>query len=1094
MILAIPPGYTGPDPIVSNASVSSPTTESDLTNNTASVSTPLGANPADLELGKTGPAQVAAGNNVIYTLVVTNRGPGQATGVMLEDPTPAGLTFSSAGAPCQAGFPCTLGTLGANASVTIPVTFIVPANYAGANPVVNTAMVQGNEPDGNNANNSATVLTAVDSGLADLRIVETGPSSTELGETVTYTMVITNDGPGIATDVVLSDTAPAGLVFVGASVPCATGLPCPLGDLAPGSSITVSVTFRVPPDYAGLNPFSHPVLVETTAADPDLANNTATVHTTIPLPPQADLALAKTATPDPVQVSSTLTYTLTVTNNGPAIATGVTIQDTLPAGITLQTTMPGAPVCTVAGTTVRCALGSVASGASATVTLSGMVTAAHGLTNTASVGAQEPDPNPGDNTATVTTTGNTPPLADNDVATTTPNTPVTINVLGNDSDPDGDPVQVVSVTQPANGRVVINADGTITYTPNPGFRGPDTFTYTISDGRGGTDTAMVTVNFTNVFDPPSGRKIVNISGLPELEWKQVWINDGNVTAVRTRISDPIPSEFTYVEGSLSCEGRGRSTVDRCVFEATTNRTIYEGDIAPDLNGSTEEDSLNEVVIIFRTLIPPGVIQAENQAFTNWDANGDGSIDDDVQGGQGAVLSSATAGQGDPTRTLLPGLACLFQQRALSGAGLPGDETDEQIDNPEDAGIDVIESLRAVGADEVFALTTPMAGDGVAGSAVALAALDVPFRGTSVSRSIVVTVDNGAAPQALDVVENVGRKRENIVVNQEHVVVTAQGVIAELLVTALAAPETLHIEVIAPTAAPTPLPGNAASMLVRITLSSGQTALRSPMRLYLPYPDANQDRVVDGANLPIQETDLTVWFFDSARRTWVHLPEARVFTALNILLVPTAQTGLFGVFQAFDGSLGMVGTSGPAPQPPRSATAQGNGWQDIGVALRYPFLTSWNTTALADGNYELRVVCAESVAALAAFQGSASGGPAGASGGGGGGGCFIATAAFGSPLAAQVQVLREFRDRYLLPHAVGRWLVAVYYHVSPSLATLIRKHEGLGVVARVGLTPVVWTVSVWLHGTVIQQVLLVMGVVLCGTGLGWGVYRRRRWRQ
>jgi len=88
---------------------------------------------------------------------------------------------------------------------------------------------------------------------------------------------------------------------------------------------------------------------------------------------------------------------------------------------------------------------------------------------------------------------NLPPVANDDAATTDEGTAVTVAVLGNDSDPDGDTLTVSGVTQGANGSVVINGNQTVTYTPNGGFFGTDTFTYTASDGRGGTDTAVVTI-------------------------------------------------------------------------------------------------------------------------------------------------------------------------------------------------------------------------------------------------------------------------------------------------------------------------------------------------------------------------------------------------------------------------------------------------------------------------------------------------------------------------------------------------------------------------------------------------------------------------
>lgn len=93
-----------------------------------------------------------------------------------------------------------------------------------------------------------------------------------------------------------------------------------------------------------------------------------------------------------------------------------------------------------------------------------------------------------------------PPIAVADSTSTAPGTPVVISVRNNDSDPNNDPLTITNVTQPANGTAVINPDGTVTYTPNSGFIGTDTFTYTISDGRGGTATATVTV-FVGVSPP-----------------------------------------------------------------------------------------------------------------------------------------------------------------------------------------------------------------------------------------------------------------------------------------------------------------------------------------------------------------------------------------------------------------------------------------------------------------------------------------------------------------------------------------------------------------------------------------------------------------
>lgn len=88
------------------------------------------------------------------------------------------------------------------------------------------------------------------------------------------------------------------------------------------------------------------------------------------------------------------------------------------------------------------------------------------------------------------------PSAVDDTATTKEGKPVAVNVLSNDSDPDGDALSIVALTAPANGRVVSKKHAPVTYKPNGGFRGVDRFTYTVSDGKSGTDTATVTVTVT----------------------------------------------------------------------------------------------------------------------------------------------------------------------------------------------------------------------------------------------------------------------------------------------------------------------------------------------------------------------------------------------------------------------------------------------------------------------------------------------------------------------------------------------------------------------------------------------------------------------
>ncbi|WP_300436207.1 Ig-like domain-containing protein, partial [Zoogloea sp.] len=107
-------------------------------------------------------------------------------------------------------------------------------------------------------------------------------------------------------------------------------------------------------------------------------------------------------------------------------------------------------------------------------------------------------------TVSITVTGtNDGPTAVADLAATNEDLPVTFTVLGNDTDPDGDTLSVTGANvDPLKGSVVVNANGTLTFTPAANINGPVEVTYTISDGKGGTSTAIATVNVAPQNDAP----------------------------------------------------------------------------------------------------------------------------------------------------------------------------------------------------------------------------------------------------------------------------------------------------------------------------------------------------------------------------------------------------------------------------------------------------------------------------------------------------------------------------------------------------------------------------------------------------------------
>ena len=102
-----------------------------------------------------------------------------------------------------------------------------------------------------------------------------------------------------------------------------------------------------------------------------------------------------------------------------------------------------------------------------------------------------------------------PPVAANDAYSVNEDTPLSVGapgVLGNDSDPDGNPITAVKLTDPAHGTVVLNSNGAFSYTPAADYNGSDTFTYQASDGTLASAAATVTITVNPVNDPPSFTK------------------------------------------------------------------------------------------------------------------------------------------------------------------------------------------------------------------------------------------------------------------------------------------------------------------------------------------------------------------------------------------------------------------------------------------------------------------------------------------------------------------------------------------------------------------------------------------------------------
>jgi len=355
---------------------------------------------------------VEVGQDFDYILTVTNSGPSVANGVQLVDTLDPNTSFVSAAVDadhvattnCQhdSGIvTCDVGFLSPGETVTITVTVHVDALPTPDPILVNSVVVTTISHDTDESNNSAEEPTAV-LGSADLAVTKSdSPDPVVAGTNLTYTIDVTNSGPNDATNVVVTDDTwlPTDTTFVNAGTPsqgsfsAGTGI-WTVGSLANGASATLAVTVLVGADVAGGTILTNTVTVGGDQVDPDPSNNSDTEPTTVET--SADLAVMKSDSPDPVLAGSTLTYTVQVTNSGPSDAVNVVVTDTLPVGVTFESTSgcnedpDGLPTCT---------LGGLAVGASTSylITVSVDAETVGTITNTATVSADTPDGDTGNN-------------------------------------------------------------------------------------------------------------------------------------------------------------------------------------------------------------------------------------------------------------------------------------------------------------------------------------------------------------------------------------------------------------------------------------------------------------------------------------------------------------------------------------------------------------------------------------------------------------------------------------------------------------------------------------------------------------------------
>jgi uncharacterized repeat protein (TIGR01451 family) len=380
--------------VVSNTVVvSSGTPDPSQLNNSFSESV-LITNPVALTITKTVSAPtVDAGANVTFTITVGNTGAGTAAATLV-DSLPSGLTAVSVTGPG-----CTLSpvicamTVPGGGSATVTLVAQAADNVPAGTVLTNSAAVNApnnSVPAGITATSSVTVTTA-----SHLVLTKVQPSGLVAGTTGIYKVTVLNQGPSVASGVTVTDPLPAGFTLnaAGSSAGCTgtTTVTCLVDAVDVGESITVTIAVNVPATTAGGTSVTNTASAAGDQPNPVPADATASVTGTVVR--LTNLVVGVVSNTDSVVAGDTITYTLPVASKGPSDAANVTLTNVMPAGVTATaaTVTTGTGTCTL-GAPVSCALGTLAAGSTAVVTITATVDpAATGtLTDTATVTTTDP--------------------------------------------------------------------------------------------------------------------------------------------------------------------------------------------------------------------------------------------------------------------------------------------------------------------------------------------------------------------------------------------------------------------------------------------------------------------------------------------------------------------------------------------------------------------------------------------------------------------------------------------------------------------------------------------------------------------------------
>lgn len=387
-------------------------------------------NAADVTTVKTvTPSYADFGTILTYTLLLTNNGNVDANNVVITDAVPAGTTFVPGSVVGATGTPPTLTlaapiVAGGNATVTFQVQ--VDDAFPVPNPIPNSAAVDFTftldpaNPNGASGTSTSDTVTTPVNHVSLLMNKTADKIFADINDVITYTITLQNTGNTTANNVVVTDVIPTGTTFIAGSLFGATGTPptfALLNSIAAGGIATISFQVQVGDSVPVVNPLANTATsAYTYTVDPNVpdgANGTDASNTATTQVNTADVVATKTVDKAFADVGDTLTYTITLQNNGNVVASNVIINDPIPAGTTF-----------IAGSVVG------ATGTPPTLTLTGPIPAGGSVVVSYQVKVANtvPNTNPVDNTASATFVYTVDPTNPNGATGTTDDTTASTQV------------------------------------------------------------------------------------------------------------------------------------------------------------------------------------------------------------------------------------------------------------------------------------------------------------------------------------------------------------------------------------------------------------------------------------------------------------------------------------------------------------------------------------------------------------------------------------------------------------------------------------------------------------------------------------------